>query len=147
MPSLCGIALAVLAPNSATPFDLLTIGVSSAVVGACLMLADAAPRLLAPLATVGSMTLTLYGVHVLLLSAPVMWVLGSTAAFVVKMVILFGFGFALLWSRRFVRGPLEQLLASATHQARGLPNRPSRVGWPADWGEVQWSDPRGRRLG
>jgi hypothetical protein len=111
--------LAVLAPNSATPFDLLfTIGVSTAIVGACLMLARLLPRLLAPLATFGSMTLTLYCAHVLLLAAPVMWVLGSTAEFVVNVVILFGF--ALLWSRRFERGPLEQVVASATHRARGV---------------------------
>lgn len=111
--------LAVLAPNSATPFDLLfTIGVSTAIVGACLMLARLIPRLLSPLATFGSMTLTVYCLHVALLAAPVLWLVGSTAELVINVGVLFAF--ALLWRARFERGPLEQVVASATRRARSL---------------------------
>lgn len=111
--------LAVLAPNSATPFDLLfTIGISTAIVGACLMLARLLPRPLSPFATFGSMTLTVYCLHVALLAAPVMWLVGSTAELVISVGVLFAF--ALLWRTRFERGPLEQVVASATGRARSL---------------------------
>ena len=59
--------LAVSAPHSGTTFDLAhTIGTSLAVLGLCLLLARVLPRWsLVPLAAVGSMTLTLYTLHVL----------------------------------------------------------------------------------
>lgn len=61
--------LAVSAPHSSTPFDLVhTIGTSLAVLGACLLAVPALERwgraLVVPLAAAGSMTLTLYCVHV-----------------------------------------------------------------------------------
>ncbi len=59
--------LAVSAPHSGTTFDLAhTVGTSLAVLGLCLLLARVLPQWsLVPLAAVGSMTLTLYTLHVL----------------------------------------------------------------------------------
>ncbi|MDP9398834.1 MAG: hypothetical protein M3P96_13930 [Actinomycetota bacterium] len=59
--------LAIDAPHASTPLDLVhTTGSALAVLGAALLAGRLVPRLLAPLATAGSMTLTLYTVHVLL---------------------------------------------------------------------------------
>lgn len=57
------------APNSGTTLYLVhTVGVSSAALGACLELARMLPGFVVlPLAAVGSMTSTLYGLHVLAL--------------------------------------------------------------------------------
>ena len=61
--------LAVSGPHSGTPLDLLhTAGTSAAVVGVCLLLTRARPNLLLPLSAAGAMTLTLYTVHVWIMS-------------------------------------------------------------------------------
>lgn len=100
--------LALMSAHTTTPFDLFfTIGTSLAVLGAMILLGRAIPGLLKPLAAAGSMTLTLYSAHLLLLVAPFMPE-GATAMYLSQAVILITF--ALLWRRRFARGPLEQVI-------------------------------------
>lgn len=100
--------LAVSAPHTTTPFDLLfTIGVSCAVLGAMILLGRAVGYVLWPIAAAGSMTLTLYTAHLLLLEAPFMPD-SATTVFGVQLVALLGF--ALLWRRDFARGPLEEVV-------------------------------------
>lgn len=100
--------LAVGAPHTSTPFDLLfTIGVAFAVIGAMILLGRAVGNVLWPIAAAGSMPLTLYTAHLLLLAAPFMPD-GATATYAVHLVLLLGF--ALLWRRDFVRGPLEEVV-------------------------------------
>ena len=61
--------LAVRAPHSGTTFDLLTTsGSACLVLGLCLLLGRAAPRLGAVVFGAGAMTLTLYSLHVMLRS-------------------------------------------------------------------------------
>jgi uncharacterized membrane protein len=123
--------LAVEAPHTTTPLDLLfTIGVALAVLGVALVLGWVAGPRLRPLAVAGSMPLTLYTAHVLLLTVPVMppapW-----AEYLVHVVILMGF--ALLWTRRYPRGPLEQVLWWATDPVRRRiagPPEPATVSRP-----------------
>ena len=111
--------LTVSAPHSGTTFDLLhTIGTGLAVLGGCLLLARVLPRwCLVPLAATGSMTYTLYTLHVLALSKDspfltedplVLW-LGHVAVAVVL---------ATLWRTRVGRGPLEWLAAVLDRAAR-----------------------------
>jgi uncharacterized membrane protein len=107
--------LLVAAAHTGTPFDLLhTIGTSLAVLGACLLItrSDLVRRLARPVAAVGSMTLTLYTVHVLLLVSEVgTW--GEPAYYwaqVVGALVV-----APLWLWRFRRGPLEQLVHAISH--------------------------------
>lgn len=108
--------LAVDTPHSTTPFDLLhTIGTSLAVLGAMLLLARVAAPVLTPLAAAGSMTLTLYSAHVLLLATPFLppdptrsYVLQAVAVLVI----------ATLWRSTGRRGPLEALVAAAAGRAR-----------------------------
>jgi hypothetical protein len=104
--------LATDAPHSTTPPDLLhTTGTALAVLGLALLVARRLPRLLSPLAAAGSMPLTLYSAHVVVLSAVdddadplLLWSVQVAAALLL----------AELWRRHVGRGPLEALLARLT---------------------------------
>jgi uncharacterized membrane protein len=105
--------LAVHAPHSGTPFDLLhTTGTAMLTLGVCLVLARLWPRATAVLFGAGAMTLTLYTLHVVLRTPP--FLPGDdtrTFAWHVAIVLLIGAAFRLMaW-----RGPLE---AMATELAR-----------------------------
>jgi uncharacterized membrane protein len=118
--------LLVAAPHTGTPFDLLhTIGTSLAVLGACLLItrSDVVRRLTRPVAAVGSMTLTLYTAHALVLTAELgTW--GEPTYYATQ--VLVALVAAPLWLSRFTRGPLEQLVHTASHDiARAaIPARP-----------------------
>lgn len=103
--------------HSTTPIDLLhTTGTALAVLGLTLLLAARAGRLTAPLAAAGSMPLTLYTSHLLVLAivdddvAPLPFWLAQ---------VLAGLLLAVLWRRLLGRGPLEAPLAVLTRTLRG----------------------------
>lgn len=110
--------LAVDAPHASTPPDLLaTTGVALALLGALLLLARVARPLLLPLASAGSMTLTLYSAHVALVASGLppddpeaSWLVQVALALVL----------ATSWLRLARRGPLEALVAEAARRARVL---------------------------
>jgi hypothetical protein len=110
--------LATDAPHSTTPLDMVaTTGSSLLVLGLALLAAQAVPALLAPLAAVGSMPLSLYTAHVVLLgttdpSDPVRYYWLQ----VVAALLL-----ATLWRRSVGRGPLEALIARAVEPLRERP--------------------------
>ncbi|OMQ14917.1 hypothetical protein A7K94_0213150, partial [Modestobacter sp. VKM Ac-2676] len=106
--------LAAMAPHSGSPLDLaFTIGVALAVLGVCLLLGRGLQPLLRPLAAAGSMTLTLYSLHLLLVATPLPRGLGNLVLQVVLLV-----AFALVWSKSHLRGPLEELVWRATTAVR-----------------------------
>lgn len=111
--------LAVVAPHSSTPLDLLhTIGVALGLLGALLLLASAsraARAVLSPLAAAGSMTLSLYTAHVLLLASDALPEDRETsyAVQVIAALVL-----AWLWRRFLGRGPLERVVAVLATPAR-----------------------------
>jgi uncharacterized membrane protein len=105
--------LATDAPHTTTPLDLLaTAGAAVAVLGLCLLLRT---RLLAPLAAAGSMPLTLYSAHVLLLAAT------DTSSPVRYYLVQVGLALLLatLWRRQVGRGPLERAVAAAVRPVAG----------------------------
>jgi len=111
--------LTVSAPHSGTTLDLVhTVGVALAVLGTCLLLARLLPALsLLPLAAVGSMTFTLYSLHVLALAKDSPFLVEDRrtlwlAHVVVALVV------ASLWRTSVGRGPLEALAAWLDRQAR-----------------------------
>jgi uncharacterized membrane protein len=117
--------LAVRAPHSGTPVDLVhTGGCALAVLGLCLLVTRWGPAALAltPLAAAGAMTLTLYTLHVVSLPVLVL-LLGGPATYGVSVVA--GLAFATAWRLGAQhgplprRGPLEQLAAGASALARG----------------------------
>jgi hypothetical protein len=111
--------LAVVAPHSSTPLDLLhTIGVALGLLGAMLLLASAgryARAVLAPLAAAGTMTLSLYSAHVLLLASG--WLPEDRETSYVVQVVA-ALALAWLWRRLLGRGPLERVVAHLATPAR-----------------------------
>jgi hypothetical protein len=106
--------LLVVAPHSTTPFDLAqTIGSSLAVIGLCLLLAgvlDASRvRTLAIVFGAGTMTLTLYTLHVVMRTDYVLPE-ETPSAFPWHVVALMGLGALYVYGRR--RGPLEWWVTS-----------------------------------
>jgi hypothetical protein len=114
--------LLIAAPHSGTTFDLVATGGSSmAVLGLCLLLVRVAPRwLYLPLAATGSMTLTLYTLHVLALAdgSPLLVTDDRFALWLGHVItaILLATG----WRLQVGRGPLEWLAAMADRLARRL---------------------------
>ena len=107
--------LATMAPHSTTPLDLVyTIGVGLTVLGVCLVIGRTTEAPLRPLAAAGSMTLTLYSLHLLMLSAP--FLPGGVSGFLIQTAVVVAFG--LLWSRNHDRGPLEDVVARLTGATR-----------------------------
>jgi uncharacterized membrane protein YeiB len=121
--------LAVRAPYSATPIDLLhTVGVAVAVLGAMLLLSRVAGRVLKPLAALGSMTLTIYCTHLAYLSFDP---LASDPLLSYVVQVSAALIFAVLWRRFRGQGPLEKLIAVVAGRARravaAIPARPDRA--------------------
>ena len=109
--------LAVAAPHTATPLDLAgTIGASLAVLGLCLLLIRRPWPVVLPLVAVGSMTLSAYSAHVVLLST----VLPRTMdhAWLWHAVVLMTG--ALLWRITVGQGPLEYLTQRASRAVANL---------------------------
>jgi uncharacterized membrane protein len=114
--------LATDAAHSTTPPDLLhTTGTALLVLGAALLVARHARRLLAPLAAAGSMPLTMYSSHLVVLALvddpePLPFWLAQAAA---------GLALAWVWRHYLGRGPLERLVGLATRPLAGGPARPA----------------------
>jgi uncharacterized membrane protein len=102
--------LAVAAPHTGTPFDLIgTTGSAMAVLGLCLLVVRL--RVLRwlshPVAAAGSMTLTLYTVHAFALSQP--WGEWDDVGYYLTHVVL-ALVFATWWLHVFRRGPMEWIV-------------------------------------
>ena len=110
--------LGTLSPHSSTPFDLaFTTGIALAVLAGSVLLGRVASRVLKPLAALGAMTFTLYALHLLMTSSPVQPA-NEGLAFILQIAILLTF--ALLWGRRFSRGPLEEAVWRLAGASRRL---------------------------
>jgi uncharacterized membrane protein len=100
--------LTVAAPHSGSPFDLLhTIGTACFVLGAMLLLARVAHAAVWPPAAIGSMTFTLYSLHVVLIST----VMPDTIPNALLWHVLVAIAIAVPWRMYVGRGPLEALAA------------------------------------
>jgi uncharacterized membrane protein len=110
--------LSVVAPHSTTPFDMAhTLGVAVAVVAALSLVALRRPALVSPLAALGSMTLTLYSLHCLLLAFDVV---SGTPGTVYLVHVLLLATVALAFQAAGVRGPLEAVASTVARAAGGL---------------------------
>jgi hypothetical protein len=123
--------LLVVAPHSTTPFDLAqTIGSSLAVIGGCLLLVGALPstwrRGVAIAFGAGTMTLSLYTLHVLM-KTPEVPPAEVPASFVVHVAVLLLVGALYVYSDS--RGPLERLVTHLSGRAAARV-RGGRVGQP-----------------
>jgi hypothetical protein len=113
--------LALPAPHSHTPIDLLhTVGSAAAVLGAALLLTriPAISRALSPLAAAGAMSLTLYSAHLILLATGVQ---DDQPALTFLAMVVGALVLAWAWRYLLGQGPLEALVAkSATAARRGV---------------------------
>ncbi len=110
--------LALPAPHSSTPIDMVhTAGSAMAILGAALLLTrgPVAARLLRPVTAAGTMPLTLYTGHLLVLSTGV---LAGHPLMQYLMLVVAALLFAVLWKRWVGQGPLERLVAAAAGAAR-----------------------------
>lgn len=117
-------------PHSSTPFDLLqTIGSALAVIGACLLvvglLRGRAERAVAVLFGAGTMTLTLYSLHVVLRTEQLWPPDHGTDAFRWHALVLLGIG--ALFVAAGVRGPLESAVRMVSRLVTGAPRTSTTV--------------------
>jgi uncharacterized membrane protein YeiB len=110
--------LALASPHAHTQLDLVnSTGSALAVLGLALLLTrlPAAQRVLAPVQAAGTMSLTLYSAHILVLATGVLedW---ETVQYLV--LVAGCLAFAVLWRRRHDQGPLEKLVATPSTRAR-----------------------------
>ncbi|NJC72529.1 DUF1624 domain-containing protein [Planosporangium thailandense] len=116
--------LAVNAPHTSTPFDLVgTTGAGLALLGFMLLAGRVAARIprgvitvvLAPLAAAGSMTLSFYVAHILFINSEYdPYTPGTSYLLQVIVVLLAG----LAWRATAGRGPLEGLVSALANRAR-----------------------------
>ncbi|MBS2940423.1 DUF1624 domain-containing protein [Nocardioides sp. J2M5] len=126
--------LLLVAPHSATPFDLAqTIGSAVLVIAGCLLLERLLPRpvtaVLAVVLGAGAATLTLYSLHVVM-RTPQVWPSEEPSSFGLHLAVLLAIGAGLRLLR--LRGPLEWvagLPVRATLRAARTPG-PAREGEP-----------------
>ncbi|MGZ5417643.1 MAG: heparan-alpha-glucosaminide N-acetyltransferase domain-containing protein [Nocardioides sp.] len=117
--------LAVSAPHSGTPFDLMhTIGTSLSVIGIALLVAPLAPRLCAVALGAGAMTLTLYSLHVVM-RIPQLWDGDGYTVFAKHVAVVLVIGAAFRLAGR--SGPLEKLLAVLVSRVGSAPPAQPRV--------------------
>ena len=113
--------LLVVAPHSTTPFDLLQTGCSACVaIGACLLVVGVLPRAGARMTAVifgaGTMTLTLYCVHVVMRTPEIPPTeLPSSMVWHVLVLVWIGAAFVALGRR----GPLERAVGALPRLIRG----------------------------
>lgn len=115
-PTGSGWWLAVRAPHTATPFDLLmTIGSACLVLAVCLVLGRLLPRVCSVVFGAGALTLTLYAAHVLARSKG-LWDADTMATLLGQSAVVLVVGAAVRW--RGHRGPLEVLVGEVSTGAR-----------------------------
>lgn len=110
--------LALIAPHTTTPLELLyRSGLAMVIIGATSVFAVAAPTALLPLRVFGSMPLTLYTAHLLLLTLPI---LDDRPYLLLALHLGVLLVFANAWSVISKYGPLEWLLSTVSKRVASL---------------------------
>jgi uncharacterized membrane protein YeiB len=110
--------LALPAPHAHTTLDVVNVlGSAMAVLGASLLLTRirALGRLLSPIEAAGTMTLTLYSAHILLIA---LGVFEDSETALYLFLVVSSIAFAVLWRRLRSQGPLETIVATAAGDVR-----------------------------
>ncbi|WP_247828666.1 heparan-alpha-glucosaminide N-acetyltransferase domain-containing protein [Arthrobacter antioxidans] len=111
--------LAVSAPHSGTTLDLVHVaGSAAAVVAVCLLLTRRFPQALLPLSAPGAMTLTLYALHICVMSWADKLVPLPDPLLVFWLQVAAAIAIGILFQRVRSRGPLELLASGAANAAR-----------------------------
>ncbi|EMY34701.1 hypothetical protein D477_008303, partial [Arthrobacter crystallopoietes BAB-32] len=127
LPATTGWWLAILTPHTSTPLAILSsLGTSLAILGAILLLVPYLGRTTVPLAAAGSMTLTLYSAHVIILATEILDPARPIMAITIQVIVFLLT--AVLWRNAVGKGPLEAIVAAATGWLRTLVLAGSRPG-------------------
>jgi hypothetical protein len=119
LPATNGWWLAILSPYTSTPVTILhTLGIALAALGAVLLLVPLLGGAANPLAAMGSMTLTLYSAHVIVLATEILDE-GRPVMSITIQCIVFLLA-AVLWRNAVGKGPLESVVAVSTAWLRTL---------------------------
>lgn len=115
--------LFVAGPHSGTTFDIIgSVGIAILVIVGATFLMDRLPRLrrlMKPVVAVGTMSLTAYVGHFVVMSSFSLPGGGVRGSWIPVLTLILGaIVFAAIWSRFFKRGPLEYLLHLATKPAK-----------------------------
>ncbi len=111
--------LAVSAPHAGTTPDLVHVaGSAAAVVALCLLLTRRFPQALLPLAAPGAMTLTLYSLHICVMSWADQLVPLPDPVQLFWLQLVAAVAVGILFQRMRSRGPLELLTSGAANAAR-----------------------------
>lgn len=131
IPNTSGWWLAIATPHTNTPLALTaSLGIALLVLGVFLLLAAKAGRWLIPLATMGSMTFTIYSIHLIAL-APELHYDNPNLWFILQLGV--AAAFAWLWDRSLGQGPLELLVSRSVKGTRHIvagKNRDTSSGEP-----------------
>ncbi len=126
VPDDSGWWLAIATPHTNMPLALASsLGIALMVLGVFLLLSAKAGRWLRPLAAMGSMTLTLYSLHLVALALelhydePGLWFVVHVGVAAV---------FAWFWLRSFRRGPLELIVTRGVNGVRNAVDRGDAAG-------------------
>lgn len=117
--------LFVAGPHSGTTFDIIgSVGIAILVIVGATFLMDRLPRLrrlMTPIVAVGTMSLTAYVGHFVVMSSFSLPGGGVRGSWIPVLTLILGaIVFAAIWSRFFKRGPLEYLLNLATKPVKYL---------------------------
>ncbi|WDF34408.1 heparan-alpha-glucosaminide N-acetyltransferase domain-containing protein [Arthrobacter agilis] len=111
--------LAVSAPHSGSTLDLVHVsGCAAAVIALCLVLTRHYPQALLPLSAPGAMTLTLYSLHVCVMSWADQLVPLPDPVQLLWLQVIAAVAIGILFQRFRSRGPLELLTSGAANAAR-----------------------------
>ena len=114
-------ALATAEPHSSTTFEVVgNVGVALLVISGCLVVADRWPRVLAPLAAVGSLALTAYTVHIVVIAVLGQGVVYDATVEVWLAFLLTTIGLCWLWAATVGRGPFEWVLHRVSTRAADI---------------------------
>lgn len=114
--------LAVSAPHSGSPLDLLhTTGTAATVVGLCLLATRRSGMSLLPLSAAGAITLSLYTMHVWTMSIVDAQTPEADPGAVFWIQVAVAVGLGVLFQYIGARGPLEMLTSEASRAARARP--------------------------
>jgi uncharacterized membrane protein len=113
-------------PHSGTTFELVgSTGFALLVIAGCLVLGDRLPVLTAPVGAVGSLGLSVYTAHVVVIWALLAVDPLTTQGFGIWLVFVAGaLVAATVWRARLGRGPLERLLTWSSTRAAAVPDSP-----------------------
>lgn len=138
MPNTTWWWLAAVSPYSETPLNVLhNLGAAVAAVGLILLLSRSGRKFFSPFAAVGTMTLTLYSAHCVVLLLEILEEDRPVVSLWIQTISIMLF--AMVWRSAVGKGPLESIIAESSDWARRRILKP----WKRSGNKTRVGDPAG----